>query len=84
MTVTSPDDTTDARQALAEALNRSIDDLDERQLLTDLVAESFALIEAVIRLQEKLRIRLVQDDLREVKTVGDLLRVCAERVARAN
>lgn len=82
MTVITPTDTMSAKQALAEALNRSIDEMDEEQLLTDLVAESFALIEAVIRIQESLGIRLAQADLREVKTVGDLLGVCTSR-ARA-
>ncbi len=79
MTVTAPNETTSARQALAQALNRPAEELEESQLLTDLVAESFALIEAVIRIQETLGIRLVQEDLREVETVGDLLRVCADR-----
>ena len=46
----------------------------------NLVAESFALIETVIDLQEELGIRLLQEDLRDVETVGDLVRVCAERL----
>jgi len=69
-----------AKQALGEALKRPVEDLDDRILLNDLVAESFALIETVINIQEDLNIRLVQEDLRVVKTVGDLVRVCSQRL----
>ena len=68
------------RQALAGSLGCESGELDDAMLLTDLVAESFALIETVINLQEELRIRLLQEDLREVKTVGDLVGVCAARM----
>jgi len=68
------------KQALGKSLKREIGELDDSIALTDLVAESFALIETVINLQEELNIRLVQEDLRDVKTVGDLVRVCAQRL----
>jgi len=68
------------RQALGRSLGRDGMELDDNMVLTDLVAESFALIETVINLQEELKIRLVQDDLRGVNTVGDLLSVCAKRL----
>ncbi len=69
------------KQALGLSLKRPIEELADQTLLNDLVAESFALIETVINLQEDLDIRLVQDDLRDVKTVGDLVRVCSQRLA---
>ena len=68
------------KRTLANALGREAAELDDDTTLTDLVAESFALIEAVIALQEDLEIRLVQEDLRDVKTVGDLIQVCARRL----
>jgi acyl carrier protein len=68
------------KKVLAEALNRAGEELDDEQALISLVAESFALIETVIRLQEELGIRLVQEDLRAVTSVGDLVGVCAERL----
>lgn len=68
------------RKALARSLNREPDALADDVVLIDLVAESFALVETVINLQEELNFRLVQDDLRDVKTVGDLVRVCADRL----
>jgi len=68
------------REALGKSLNRKPGELRDDIVLTDLVAESFALIETVINLQEDLNFRLVQEDLRDVKTVGDLLQVCAQRL----
>lgn len=72
-------DETKIKRALSQSLNRSSEELEDDILLNDLVAESFALIETVINLQEELNIRLVQEDLRDVKTVGDLVQVCAKR-----
>lgn len=72
--------TTDIKQTLANALGREAADLDDDTALMDLVAESFALVEAVITLQEDLKIRLVQEDLRDVKTVRDLIQVCVRRL----
>ncbi len=68
------------KQALGQSLDRKLEELEDDIVLNDLVAESFALIETVINLQEELSIRLVQEDLRDVKTVGDLVQVCAERL----
>ena len=80
--MTSTLSTNDAKvkQVLGQSLNREPGELEDAIVLTDLVAESFALIETVISLQEELSIRLVQEDLRDVKTVGDLVRVCAARL----
>lgn len=80
MTVTLPENTQRARCAIAEAVGRDLRDLADDQALTDLVAESFALVEAVIRIQEILDIRLVRDDLRDVSTVGELAAVVAARL----
>ena len=71
---------TKIKQALGASLNRKPDELADDTVLKDLVAESFALIEAVINIQEDLNIRLVQEDLRDVQTVGDLVQVCATRL----
>jgi len=73
-------DETKIKQALSQSLNRSLEELEDDILLNNLVAESFALIETVINLQEELNIRLVQEDLRDVETVGDLVQVCAKRL----
>jgi acyl carrier protein len=43
------------------------------QRLADLVPSSFSLVELLIELQEQHGIRLAQDDLRSLVTVGDLV-----------
>ena len=43
------------------------------QRLADLVPSSFSLVELLIELQEQHGIRLMQDDLRQLVTVGDLV-----------
>ena len=65
----------DVKQRMAALLKQPVERLEDGRVLTDLVAESFLLIEMVIQLQEDLHIRLVQDDLNDVKTVGDLVQV---------
>jgi acyl carrier protein len=80
MTTTTTASEPRIKQALGQSLNRDPEDLGDDIELNSLVAESFALIETVINLQEELSIRLVQEDLRDVKTVGDLVRVCAKRL----
>ena len=80
MTTTLSSNDAKVKQALGKSLKRSSEELEDDILLTCLVAESFALIETVINLQEDLNIRLVQEDLRNVKTVGDLVRVCSQRL----
>lgn len=65
---------------MAKQLNLPLTKLsDETSNLTDLVHESFILIELVIALQEEFQVRLVQDDLQEVKTLGQLLDVLQKK-----
>ena len=80
MTTTSTETHSRILHVLARSLNRAPEEIGEEQKLLDLVAESFALVETIITLQEELGIRLVQDNLRGVETVGDLIRVCSERL----
>jgi len=80
MTTTLSSNDAKVKQALSVSLRRPVEELEDHILLTGLVAESFALIETVINLQEDLDIRLAQEDLRDVKTVGDLVRVCSQRL----
>ena len=80
MTTTISSNDAKVKKALGKSLKRTSDELEDHIVLTDLVAESFALIETVINLQEDLNIRLVQEDLRDVNTVGDLVTVCAQRL----
>ena len=65
---------------MAKQLNIPVTKLsDDSANLTDLVHESFILIELVIALQEEFKVRLVQEDLQEVKTLGQLLDVLQKK-----
>ena len=62
---------------LAETQNIAVDDIGADLPIRELIVESFALIETVIRLQEDFGVRLTQQDLNDVVTVGDLERLVA-------
>jgi len=66
------------REQMAVILKQPVSRLDDSALLTDLVCDSFVLVDMVIELQEEFDIILVQEDLRQVKTVGDLIGVFEE------
>ena len=63
---------TNLKPWLAEMHNIAVDDIDKDLPIRELIVESFALIETVIRLQEDFGVRLTQQDLNNVVTVGDL------------
>ncbi len=73
-----PDKNT-VKEKMAGFLRVPISRLEDEALLTHLVAESFVLVEMVIALQEELGVHLVQEDLKAVKTVGDLTQVLENR-----
>ena len=56
--------------------------LDADAALTSLVAESFVLVEMAIELQEEFDVQFGQQELKEVKTVGDLVGLI-ERLSNA-
>jgi acyl carrier protein len=59
-------------EAMARQLGLPPGEVRAEQRLADLVPSSFSLVELLIELQEQHGIRLVQDDLRQLVTVGDL------------
>jgi acyl carrier protein len=65
-------DRASVKEKMAAFLKQPASKLSDDMLLTDLVAESFVLVELVIELQEDLGVRFVQEDLKNVRTVGDL------------
>ena len=60
---------------MSSLLRQPVSKLQDDAVLTDLVTQSLLLIEMVIELQEEFNVRLVQDDLKSVRTVGDLTRL---------
>ncbi len=60
------------REKIAAFLNLQVSDIQDDAVLTSLVPESFLLVELVIELQEEFGVRLMQQDLKDVKSVSDL------------
>ncbi|HUP57849.1 MAG TPA: acyl carrier protein [Bdellovibrionota bacterium] len=63
------------KQRIATFLGKPLAALADEIPLRDLVVESFMLIEMVIEVQETFGIRVNQEDLKDVRTVGQLLSV---------
>ena len=49
-------------------------------VLTDLVSDSFRLVEMAIGLQEHYDVLFGQEDMKELRTVGDLARLVSSRL----
>jgi acyl carrier protein len=60
---------------MSQVLNVKIEKLSDEAILQQLVVDSFVLIDMVIDLQNTFGVRLDQEDLAEVRTVGDLIKV---------
>jgi len=69
------------RKRIADTLQLPIAKLGDDRLLTDIVRESFAMVEMVIDLQEEFGIRLEQAELKQLKTVADLTALVAAKSA---
>jgi len=61
------------KKRISEVLRVPAARVQDETALADLVTESFVLVEMAIELQEDLGVRLSQDDLKGVRTVGDLV-----------
>lgn len=72
-------DKDDVKEKLASFLKQPISRMQDDALLTNLVVESFILVEMIIELQDDFGIRLVQEDMKHVKTVGDLTELLVSR-----
>jgi len=60
------------KEKIASFLKQPISRLQDDALLTNLVVESFILVEMIIELQDVFEVRLVQEDMKDVKTIGAL------------
>ena len=65
------------KEKMAGLLKQPVARLEDATVLTDLVTDSFLLVEMVIELQEEFGVRLVQEDLNHVRTVADLTNLFA-------
>jgi acyl carrier protein len=69
------------RAKIAEVLSHKMEVIMDDAVLTDLVNNSFMLVEMVIELQEEFDVRFQQADMNEVKTVGALIDLVDSRIA---
>lgn len=70
------------KEKIASTLRQPLSRIQDDVLLTDLATESFVLVEMVIELQEDLGVRVMQDDLKGVKTVADLAELFDSQASR--
>ena len=70
------------RGKVAGLLRQPAAKLGDATLLSELVTDSFVLVEMVIELQEELGVRLSGEELNHVKTVGDLTELVAAKSGR--
>ncbi|WP_413290190.1 acyl carrier protein [Bdellovibrio sp. HCB337] len=68
-------DNNKVKARISEILNVPLEKVTDSVALQDLVIDSFILIDMVIDLQNTFHVRLNQEDLIPVKTVGDLITV---------
>ncbi|HEY9869230.1 MAG TPA: acyl carrier protein [Candidatus Obscuribacterales bacterium] len=71
---------TQVKEHMSRVLKVPVGRLTEEAVLTDLVTDSFVLVDLVIELQEELGVLIMQEDLKGVNTVGDLVRLFESRV----
>ena len=60
-------------EQMADFLKLPIEKFEDAAVLTDLVTQSFVLVELVIDLQEEFGVRFGQEQLKGVRTVGELV-----------
>jgi acyl carrier protein len=63
------------KETISGFLKLPIDKLKDDAVLTELVHESFVLVEMVMFLQDEFQVRIIQQDLRNVRTMGELVKV---------
>lgn len=63
------------KSAICEFLKLPAEKLTDDAILTEVVNESFILVEMVMYLQDEFHVRIIQNDLRNVRTVGELIEV---------
>ena len=76
-------DSATIKNRISATLQIPVAKLKDEALVTDIVTESFAIVEMVIDLQEEFGIRLGQEDLKSIKTIGELATLICERTQKS-
>jgi acyl carrier protein len=69
----------DVNHAIAEVLRLPAERVVDEARLSDLVTDSFVLVELVVELQELFGVHFVREDLTDVLTVGDVVKLIVQR-----
>jgi acyl carrier protein len=73
----------DIKQQLAEFTKIPLARIDDDAAITDLVSDSFMLVEMLLILQDHFSIELEQEDLEEVVTVAQLIDLVKKKMTTA-
>lgn len=68
------------KTVISKRMRVPMDQIGDDSELTSFAVESFTLVEFLIDLQERHGIRVVAEDLRELRTVRDLARLVQRRI----
>lgn len=68
------------RKRMCEILEKDLSELHDDARFANLGVESFALVNMIIDLQETFKLRLNQEDLITLHTVGDLITLVNSRI----
>lgn len=61
------------KQAIADQARLPLDRINDDAIIQEIVADSFALVEMMLALQEDFQLALAQEDMIGVKTIADLI-----------
>ncbi|MBO4594142.1 MAG: acyl carrier protein [Clostridia bacterium] len=64
------------RELIAEQLNKKVEDVtDDKEIVKDLGADSLDVIEMLMSLEEEYNITVPEEDVVNIKTVGDIIKL---------
>ena len=69
------------RQLIATQLNKKPEEItDEKEIVKDLGADSLDVIEMLMSLEEEYNITVPEEDVVNIKTVGDIIKIIGEKM----
>ena len=67
------------KSKIAEFLELPVTDMQDDRPVMSLVSDSFMMVEMVIEMQEEFKVRLVQNDFKDIHTIGELIELIDSR-----
>ncbi len=75
--------TKEIKQKIAQFTKLPMDSITDDKEITELVSDSFMLVELLLSIQEQFQIELEQEDLEQVITIGELLELIEQKLFQA-